>query len=62
MASAQNTWKRIGKTQRRLWLVQAAVWLTAVLAAAGVLTVMLVRLRGSRTTSPPAPVDGLPHL
>ncbi|HEX2284481.1 MAG TPA: hypothetical protein VHI10_06575 [Mycobacterium sp.] len=53
--------KRIVKAQRRVWLLQAALWPTLVLAALGVIAVVTVRLRGRRGGLA-QPVDGVPHL
>ncbi len=57
----RRTEKRIVKAQRRLWLLQMAVWPTVGLACVGSVAAAVIRYR-NRGAGGAAPVDGLPHL
>ncbi|MCV7238479.1 hypothetical protein [Mycolicibacterium celeriflavum] len=65
LTRARHARKRIFRAQRRLWLVQAALWPTLALAGIGAVAALVVRYRG-RADGPaaavPSPTDGLPHL
>ncbi|KUI19798.1 hypothetical protein AU193_07825 [Mycobacterium sp. GA-1285] len=65
LSRARNAQKRIFKVQRRVWLMQAAVWPTLALAGIGAIAAVVVRYRGRADgpgTAIPSPTDGLPHL
>jgi hypothetical protein len=65
LTRARHAQKRIFKAQRRLWLLQAALWPTLAVAGIGAVAAAVVRYRG-RADGPvsavPSPTDGLPHL
>ncbi|WP_156616760.1 hypothetical protein [Mycobacterium sp. 852014-52144_SCH5372336] len=65
MSRARNAQKRIFKVQRRVWLVQAAMWPTLALAGIGAVAVVIALYRRRADgpgTAMPSPTDGLPHL
>jgi hypothetical protein len=61
LARARRAQQRILRTQRRLWLLQVALWPTVVLAGIGAAAAIAMRLR-DRPAPVAAPIDGLPHL
>ncbi|KUH82288.1 MULTISPECIES: hypothetical protein [unclassified Mycobacterium] len=65
LTRARHAQKRIFRAQRRLWLLQAALWPTVALAGIGAVAALVMRYRG-RADGPasavPSPTDGLPHL
>jgi nitrate reductase NapE component len=54
--------KRISKAQRRIWLLQVALWPTVVVAGIGAVAAFAVWFRGRHADRLTQPVDGLPHL
>ncbi|MGE2722505.1 hypothetical protein [Mycolicibacterium celeriflavum] len=65
LSRARRAQKRIFKVQRRVWLLQAAMWPTLALVGIGAVAAVVVRYR-ARADEPgpaiPSPTDGLPHL